>query len=71
MQIIVNGQRFVIDRSTIDYQSVVELLPLRRYDVRYTVTWKRSDGAAGTLVEGQLVSTAGGTVFNVSYTGRA
>ena len=47
MTIIVNGQRFVVDRSTIGYWSVVEFLPLKKYDVRYTVTWKRPDGAAG------------------------
>ena len=71
IRIIVNGKQRDIDTSILDYLSATALAFPGTADVLYTVTFKRPDGAAGSLAYGQRVAVADGMIINVMATNRA
>ena len=71
MKISINSKEHEIANTAIDYLSATGLAFPGTPDVLFTVTWKRPDGASGTLGHGQKVMVVEGLIINVAYTGRA
>lgn len=69
MRVTINGKQRDIANTTIDYLSATALAYPGHADVLYTVTWKRPDGASGSLIYGQRIVVVDGMAVNVAYTG--
>jgi hypothetical protein len=71
VSIVVNGKQHDLDTYILDYLGATVLAFPGSPHALYTVTWKRPDGGAGSLVHGQRVGVTDGTIVNVMTTNRA